>query len=281
MRTLLDAEGFRVAFAVGLVGVVAVVGVRLTGPARVGASIVALVALLAGLRAEDALSLRLVIAVLLLAAAGAASRVWWRPVHMFLLTPGALVLASIPDGIDWWVRVLIFAVTVVGAPLATSVEARAPRLVPLLLLMSAAGVYVCVPDTEIAAALLGATAVPALMALDPRLPARVGATAAMTGLLVYVAAIEGHGRPGAVVGGMACLGMLALAPLSRWRRAPLAPSNIVAVTVVHIALVLFVARVAGFRESAWAAAGLSGLAFVVAWLVLAIAIRGRRPSAPA
>ena len=65
-----------------------------------------------------------------MAAAGAAQRVWWLSARMFMLTPGALVLASIPEGIDWWVRMLIFAVTVVGGSLATSVEAKAPRLVP-------------------------------------------------------------------------------------------------------------------------------------------------------
>ena len=96
VRTLLDSDGFRVGMIVGAIGVLAVWCTRFGGrsgrgrPLRIGASVVRVVATLAGLRGHDALSLRIVLAVVLLAAGGAAMPAWWFPVRMFMLTPGAL-----------------------------------------------------------------------------------------------------------------------------------------------------------------------------------------------
>ena len=76
--------------------------------------------------------------------------------------------------------VLVFLVTVVCAPLAAAFDRRAARLFPRLFLMSVLGVYVCVPDTELPAALVGAAALPALLGFDRLLRAAPWATAALS-----------------------------------------------------------------------------------------------------
>jgi hypothetical protein len=73
------------------------------------------------------------------------------------------------------------------------------------------------------------------------------------------------------VGSVACLGVVLVAPLVRWRTSALRPTLVLLAT--QVALVLFVSRVAGLRDSAWVALALSVPAFVVAWLLLALVSR--------
>src|SRR5437588_20054 len=68
-----------------------------------------------------------------------------------------------------------------------------------------------------------------------------------------VVAFDGRGRPGAVVGGLACLGMLVVEPAAR-RLARRSAIPVEGVIVGHLALVFVAARVAGRRHDALAAA---------------------------
>jgi hypothetical protein len=143
----------------------------------------------------------------------------------------------------------------------------------LLVLLSVEGIYLGAPDTEITKLVLGALVPVVFLGLVPRLRSS-SATASLMGLVVWLAVLEGRGRPGAVVGSIACLGVILVAPLVHWRAT--APQALVALVATQALLVLYVSRVAGLRESAWAAAALCVPAFVVAGVVLALVNRRAR-----
>ena len=128
----------------------------------------------------------------------------------------------------------------------------------------------CLPDTEVPLVLLGAAVPVAFLALDGRASSSAS-TGAFAALMVAAALVGGVGRPGAVVGGLACLGVLVLAPLAGWR-ARTRP-DIVTLVLTHAILVLWVARVAGFRDSALTAALLCAPALAIAWGVLFVTTR--------
>jgi len=140
----------------------------------------------------------------------------------------------------------------VGAPLAV-----------VALAGSVVGVYLTVPDTE--EILAAAVVVPALGLLaGPYAGGDRPRGLALLGLLTWAAAEGGRGRPGAVVGALACLVLLA-APIvaSRIRRnIPNAALARVAVVAVHAAAVLTVARVAGLEQQATTAAAIAGAVLI-------------------
>jgi hypothetical protein len=191
--------------------------------------------------------------------------------RLIALAPGALVLgAALPDGWPFWIRVVVTGATAAGGLLTVDTDQRVPRLTPLLLLVGAVGVYVCVPDTEAPKALLGALVAAAVIGLEPRLRHLVG-YASVVGLFVWIAAYGGLGRAGSVVGGIACLGVVPLIAVVRWSAAT--RGRVAILVATQVALVLFVSRVAGLEDSAWDAAGLVAIAFAVAALVLLLSGR--------
>jgi hypothetical protein len=150
-----------------------------------------------------------------------------------------------------------------------------------------------VPDTEQALVALGAALPVALVGWPWPLASlgRAGAYAA-AGALLWVVAAGGGGRGSAVVGGVACLGLLAVEPLARlldaghesvleWRSAG---RRSAAAVLIHVGLVLVAARVAGLRSTVASAVTIA-LAELCAAILLAVAAttvrRGRRqPDAP-
>ena len=236
----------------------------------------AVFACLVGLRVEHRLPVPLVVGLALLLLGEWLTRhepAWARVVGS---VPGALVVgAALPDGWPFWIRAVVVVSTVVGGGLVAQADVVAPRVVPALLAIGAVGVYLCVPDTEAPKALLGALLAGALVGLEPRIQAALGTTA-LTGLFVWTSGYGGLGRPGSVVGGVACLGVLLLVPLVRWRSSPRAA--VVVLVVVQCALVVYVSRVAGFEDSAWSALALCIPAFAIAGVVLAVTISRPRSS---
>ena len=107
----------------------------------------------------------------------------------------------------------------VGAVTASRTDASWGNtgLTPVLYAITAFGVFAAVPDTEEAAALLGAS-VPAALCGWPLGRARLGlaGAAGATALMVWVSAVGGRGRPPSIVGAIACLGLLATLPAGRW-----------------------------------------------------------------
>jgi len=266
---VLRDEGFRIALVVAAVGTAGALWAARRGVVAIGFAVVAVVAALVALRAQYGIDARFVIGLALLGLAWVIDRA--TPLLRVVgLIGGAWLVVGELSGLPGWMQVVGFAAMVVAAPLAVSLDRAVPRVMPLLVLLSVGGIYVCAPDTEITKMMLGAVTPVVLLALEPRL--RPSASiASLTGLIVWLAVLEGQGRPGAVVGSIACLGVILVAPLVRWRAASL--RSVLLLLATQAALVLYVSRVAGFRQSAWAALALCVPAFAAAWLTLLVVNR--------
>jgi len=238
-----------------------------------GVAVVAVVAALVALRIDDRLPLAAVVGVALLVAGEWFTRELVPGVRVLALVPGALVLgASLPHGWPFWARLLVVVTAAGGGALAVAAGRCTPRWLPVLFAVGAVGVYVCVPDTEAPKCLLGALVATALVAWWPDAVPTVG-FAALTGLFAWVAAYGGVGRSGAVVGGIACLGVIVLVPA--FVALTTSREGVTTLVLVQCALVVFVARVAGFEDGAGIALGLSLVGFAVAAVGLAWAARIR------
>ena len=271
IENVLRDKAFWTALVVAAAGVALVVVRARHRHAEPGVALVAVLACLVGLRVGHLLPAALVVglALLLLGEWLTRDALFWARAGAAL--PGALVVAaSFRDGWPFWIRVVVAGSTIVGGGLVDHADRVVPRLVPALFAIGAVGLYLCVPDTEAPKALLGALLVGALVGLEPRIRSTLGATT-LTGLFVWVAGVGGVGRAGSVVGGIACLGVLLLVPLVRWRAA--SRVAVIVLVVVQCALVVYVARVAGFEDSAWTALALCIPAFAIAAVVLTVSLR--------
>jgi hypothetical protein len=176
---------------------------------------------------------------LLLAVAGALTQ-RWRSAPLVVAVaalPGAWFVAAragLPQ--QTWIESTVVVFAALGGALVTDFDERLPALTPALLGLACAGVYTIVPDTELALVLLGASIGVVLMA-PPLGRARVGAGGPLVcGLVAWVVVVEGHTRPGAVVAGLACLGVLLAEPLGRGRARPvvLVCAQVAVVAVFHV-----------------------------------------------
>lgn len=282
IQTLIDFPGFRDGFLVGLVfaaGVLAVGAVLslfrhrskaplgLTGPAWVLASLVTLGGWL-GYSGADVLPRQLVWGLVVLFVGGELAERTPNPkiIGMILGLPGAILVGYARDlpGPSWS-RWLVIGVAVIGGPLAADLDRRCARLGlgPVLWLIAVAGLYWTVPDTERVRPLIGA-AVPLAFTGWPLRLSRMGAggISATVALFAWVAAIEGRGRPGSIVGAVASLGLFLVEPIGR----VLAKGRVAAISrsmrlgvfeccVVgtQFLLVGYASRVAGFAETGGAA----------------------------
>jgi hypothetical protein len=115
-----------------------------------------------------------------------------------------------------WLRVTVLVAICSGGALAGWCDdvwaATAPG--PALFALSAAGVYLCAPDTEEVRALLGVAVVLALLGWPLRRArlGRSGASAAVA-TFAWIAALDVRGRPASLIGALLCLGLLVAAPL--------------------------------------------------------------------
>jgi hypothetical protein len=186
-----------------------------------------------------------------------------------LALPFALVIGFGGELVtDVWVRLLVTVAVSVGAMLAADFDGTWRREAPGLMLfaISALGVYVAVPDTELAAAVLGVS-LPLVLLGWPACLASLGRSGAAgaTSLLVWAGAAGGAGRPASIVAVVSCLGLLAGAPagklllpgaasgMRRLREPPL----LVALAASHAAIVAIAARAVGPRTSPLTAAGIA------------------------
>ena len=190
-----------------------------------------------------------------------------RTAGLLLAIPGAWALTSQGDLFEAeWIRWLVIAGTVVGGTLVADFDRRwrDAGFSPVLIAVSVVGVYVTVPDTEQALVLLGVS-LPLMLLGWPSALAGLGSAGsyAAVGLLAWTAAAGGSARPSSIVGGVACLGLLAVEPLAR--AATPAASRVldaaagqwwgaVVVGVSHLVLVFVASRVAGLQPGAGEAA---------------------------
>lgn len=277
LTDLLNDDGFRTGLLLSgaatlVVGLVALVS-RRTLP--VAGAVFAAAALYAvddrfGLDGDVALG------VALLAAGGYVATRWGPLAHLVAAVPGAWVLAGSPDLDDpSWARPTVVGTALVGGVLVAAFDRahEATGVPPVLLAVTVCGVYLTTPDTEHSVILVGA-ALPLVVLCWPRPLASlgVGGALAATAVIGWDVAIDGVGRDGAVVGGIACLGVLAIEPLVRLvaRRAPdTSVRHALVLTAVHVGVVVVCSRIGGLRSSAGEAAAICAVGWVVAAAVLA------------
>ena len=182
--------------------------------------------------------------------------------------------------------VAVAAAVAAGALLADFDRRRRDGLALSLWAVSVAGVWATVPDVESAVVVLGAALPPALLGWPSPLARSgvslgVAGSLAGAGLLVWVVATDGAGRPGSMVGGLACLGVLGVEPLARrlGGRGPGLPTlPPLPLAAAHLALVAVAARVVGRPETVAEALPLALVELAVA-LAVAVAALRRSPTA--
>jgi hypothetical protein len=168
-------------------------------------------------------------------------------------------------------------------------------LLPALLAVTAVGIWATVPDVEAALVLLGAAVPLTLLGwpgpLAGRRPAPaafgIAGSVAVAAVLAWTVATGGVGRSGSVVGGLACLGLLAVEPAVRLldprRRSPLDPLErrpglAVAALATQLVLVALAARVVGRPERAATALVLAALELGLALAAGTVLARRLSPS---
>lgn len=226
------------------------------------------------------------------AAAGRAVR--WSPVgrrmpvvsSLLLAAPFAWLLAVDASPVGW-VRAVVMVGATVGPVAAahTDVEWGPTGITPALYAVSAAGVAAAVPNTKAAAALLGVS-VPAAAAGWPVGRARLGraGAAGAVALLVWVAGVGSLGREPAIVGAVACLGLLVTLPAGRWLAASWTPRQrpsrlqptVGALTALaaHAAVVAVASRVAGISTELRVAAPVASVTMLAALVISTLLQRG-------
>jgi hypothetical protein len=207
--------------------------------------------------------------------------------------PGGFLLAGANVGLGHvWVPVVMVLATAIVGGTAADLDRRAARygLGPLLFLVAVGGIYFTVPDTEIMRAIVG-VALPLVLLAWPYAAASLGAGGAYAavGLLLWIAPIEGLGRPGAIVGVVGAFALLVGEPIGRalvprieqrvrLHRYPIGhPRGLVVGS--QVVLTFYATRVAGMVQTALAALLLMipAVAAAVAFGVyLVIPERGRR-----
>jgi hypothetical protein len=199
---------------------------------------------------------------------------------LVVAVPFAVLLAADASPTTW-IRGVVLVAASLGALAAVGTD-RLPgwgELSPVLYLVTVAGAFAAVPDTEEIAALLGAAAPVALLGWPLGRTRFGGAGAAgATAVLAWVVAVGGRGRPPSIIGAITCLGLLAAVPAGRWlsQRRVWALHRPVALgaVVVQCAAVLVASRGAGISHEMAAAVGLSAVSATIS-LAGAVALSAR------
>jgi hypothetical protein len=144
-----------------------------------------------------------------------------------------------------------------------------------LFAVTAGGVYLAVPDTELARVMLG-VAIPFVLLSIPRplSPFGPAGSAAIVGVFAWVVVVGGRGRPSSIVGGLATIGILVAEPLgrrtvgalgsltlARRRRDPLAfdrnrddwLTRTLLVALVQFVIAVYASRAVAREDSVWVA----------------------------
>ena len=153
--------------------------------------------------------------------------------------------------IGWLLVLAPVAIVAIGSTLAAWSTRLPQELVGVMLAITAFGIWVTVPETEVARALLGASLPMAFATIRPFGGAKFGYAGAfaLAGILVWVVATGGEARPASVVGGWACIGALAVLP--HYRPAPVwfVGRRRTLTVLLHGFLVVVASRVIGLWES--------------------------------
>jgi hypothetical protein len=229
---LLHARAFVLGLAYGGVALFVSLIVGLLGRRALDIAGIALVAAawlaVRGAWGPELASARVAIALLLIAVGGGAAHLGRRfplganhplVVTALFVTPGAALLARVTPlaGSSLSRSVLAIATIAIAVAMQDFDNVHGVKSGAwLLFAITAGGVYLAVPDTELARVLLG-TALPFALLSIPTSVCRVGpaGNAAIAGLFSWVVVVGGRGRPGSVVGGLATIGILVAEPVGR------------------------------------------------------------------
>lgn len=205
-----------------------------------------------------------------------------RPLLPVLAIPGAWVVATGVEVAQGWAPLALGVTVAAGGALVADFDGRwsTRPLGPAMVVVSLAGVFVTVPETREALPVIGAALPLALIGWPANLGSLgAGGSLAATGLLAWTVGQGGTFRDSAIVGGLACLGMLVAEPLGRLvhpqrehRRLPRPTWVLVAVLVAHVAVVFVASRVAGLADRLTVALVLAALALAAAGIA-SLAIR--------
>jgi hypothetical protein len=197
-----------------------------------------------------------------------------RRVLPLLALPGAWAVATATDATQPWAPVAVGATVALGGSLVASFDHhwKDRPLGPGLLVASFAGVFVTVPETREALPVLGAVLPLAVIGWPVKLAALgAGGSLAATGLLAWTVAEGGTFRDSAIVGGLACLGVLVAEPVARAllgsqraRRRLGRAGAVLGLIATQAVVVLLAARVAGLRDDLRSALALAAITLVVA-----------------
>jgi hypothetical protein len=282
---LLRDDGFRVAVVVALAGGALAWWCATQTMWRVPPAAVTLVAALAGMRAKHQLTFSLVLGLALLGVAALVARHGGGRLSALVavLAGAGVLVGALPDAVPGWVALVVTVSVVAVTPVVELRARRWGRLAPLAVLGAVAGVYACVPETDLVRPLLGASVVVALFVLVPGVLDGAAAVVhlgwgVVAALAIWAGSVGSIVRPGGVIGAIACVGALVLFPAvpppgARWHRSWWVAAGTTAL------LVVWCSRVAGRRESGWLAALLAAAGFAVAAgvVVLVEGTRRRRP----
>lgn len=199
-----------------------------------------------------------------------------------LALPGAWLVATGVEVSQAWAPLAVGVAVAGGGALVADFDGRwsVRPLGPALMVVSLAGVFLTVPETREALPVLGA-ALPLAVLGWPASLASLGAGGSLssTALLAWTVAQGGTFRDTALVGGLACLGMLVAEPLGRLvgphrrrHRLPRPSWVLAAVLVAHAVVVLVAARVAGLGDDLVTAVAVAALV-LAAGAAASLAIR--------
>jgi hypothetical protein len=175
--------------------------------------------------------------------------------------PGAaLIIVAITNDFASWVPWFALVAIIVAAPLVASFDSRYDRAgLPLpFFAVSTLGVYLAVPDTELAIVLFGTAAVVGFLGWPKPVMSfgAVGAYAAV-GLYVAAASIGAVGRPASLIAAVACLGLTVVTPVAhrifRSGKSFCCLDGVDPVVAIsgQLVLVLLISRTAGRLDNPW------------------------------
>lgn len=257
---------FYTGLGLGSLGATGAVAARLAvrhRRSRVAVGVLVVAAAAAGIWWRVGLPIGVVLALLLLAGSGQLFAHRVTAGGLFVAT-GAAWLLAVDGGLEpqTWIRAALVTLVPLGAWALSDFDrawADRDRGYPVLLAgISAAGMYFTVPDPYRSVVLFGAI-LPFVILSWPRPLVRLGpgGACALAGLMCWVVATDGPGRQSSIVGGLACLGLLLVEPLSRGlyrtgrsalHNLPVGPAGAAVVAAAQLALVFVASRVAGVRQ---------------------------------
>lgn len=163
--------------------------------------------------------------------------------------------------IGWLLVLAPVVIVMIGSTLAAWATRLPQEWLGIMIAISAFGIWVTVPETEGARALLGASLPMGLATLRPvRAKLGYGGAFALAGLLVWVVATGGEARPASIIGGWACIGAIAILPHYSPPPTRLVGKRRTVIVLLHALLVLVASRMIGLWES-------GGLALVAVLVV--------------